>query len=137
MSIINDLVDAINVDRKKVLLKEDKIILEEIIKTAVKMQSENLGKKKIAVQFDFFPGLEIKGDRNFIIRVLINLISNAVKFSNANTEIQIETSLFDENNVMIKIKDHGIGIDKDKLLTIFEPFTSASRRGVAGEKSMG
>ncbi|MFZ4798630.1 MAG: ATP-binding protein [Bacteroidia bacterium] len=137
MSIINDLVDAINVDRKNELLKEDKIVLNEVIDTVIKLQNENLNKKKINVQLDCFPGLEIKGDRSFIIRVLFNLISNAIKFSNINTEIQIETSLYDEDNVLIKIKDHGIGIDTDKLEAIFEPFTSASRRGVAGEKSIG
>jgi signal transduction histidine kinase len=137
LSIINDLVDAINVDRKNELLKEDKIELIEIIHNVLKMHYENLNKKKINVQLDNFPGLEIKGDRSLIIRVLFNLISNSIKFSNINTEILIETSLFDENNVLIKIKDQGIGIDSDKLETVFEPFTSASRRGVAGEKSIG
>lgn len=137
MNIINDLVDAINVDRKNELLKEDKIVLKEIISSVIKMQSENLNKKSISVHLDCFPNLEIKGDRSFIIRVLFNLISNAIKFSNTNTEIQIETSLYDEDNVLIKIEDHGIGIDADKLETVFEPFTTASRRGVAGEKSIG
>jgi signal transduction histidine kinase len=137
MSIINDLVDAINVDRKNELLKEDKIVLSEVIDTVLKMQAGNLEKKNISVHLNCFPGLEIKGDNNFIIRVMFNLISNAIKFSNKNTEINIETSLFDENKVLIKIQDHGIGIDSDKLETVFEPFTSASRRGVAGEKSIG
>ena len=105
MSIINDLVDAINVDRKNELLKEDKIVLNEVIDTVVKMQSENLKKKSITVHLDCFPNLEVKGDRSFIIRVIFNLISNAIKFSNTNTEIQIETSLYDEDNVLIKIKD--------------------------------
>jgi signal transduction histidine kinase len=137
MSIINNLVDAINVDRQNVLLKEDKIVLSETIDTVLNMQTDNLKKKNISVQLNFFPGLEIIGDNNFIIRVMFNLISNAIKFSNINTEIKIETSLFDKNNVMIKIKDHGIGIDSDKLETVFEPFTPASRRGTLGEKSIG
>lgn len=137
MNIINDLVDAINVDRQIELFKQDKIVLFETINSVVKMQENILYKKNISVNIDCFPGIEIKGDRSYIIRVLINLISNAVKFSNFNTIINIETSLYDEDNVLIKIKDHGIGIDDDKLETVFEPFTSASRRGVAGEKSIG
>ncbi len=137
LNIINDLADAINVDRKTELLKQDKIVLSEVIGTAITMQKDSLEKKKIKVKTEYFDALEIKGDKSLIIRVLYNIISNAVKFSNLNSEITVETSLYDENNVLVKVMDQGIGIDADKLFTIFEPFTSESRRGTAGEKSIG
>lgn len=137
LNIINDLADAINVDRKTELLKQDKIVLSDVIDSAITMQKDSLEKKKIKIKTEYFGALEIKGDKSLIIRVLYNLISNAAKFSNLNSEIIVETSLYDENNVLIKVMDHGIGIDADKLFTIFEPFTSESRRGTAGEKSIG
>lgn len=137
LNIINDLADAINVDRKTELLKQDKVVLNEVLNAVIVMQKDLIEKKKIIIHTEFFAGLEIKGDKSLIIRVFFNLISNAIKFSNINSTIDIETSLYDESNVLVRITDHGIGIDSDKLFTIFEPFTQASRRGTAGEKSIG
>lgn len=137
LNIINDLADAINVDRKTELLKQDKVVLSEVLNSAIVMQKDFIERKKINIHTEFFAGLEIKGDKSLIIRVFFNLISNAIKFSNVNSTIDIETSLYDKSNVLVRITDHGIGIDSDKLFTIFEPFTQASRRGTAGEKSIG
>jgi signal transduction histidine kinase len=137
LNIINDLADAINVDRKTELLKQDKVVLNDVLNSVIIMQKDLIERKKIIIHTEFFAGLEIKGDKSLIIRVFFNLISNAIKFSNINSTIDIETSLYDESNVLVRITDHGIGIDADKLFTIFEPFTQASRRGTAGEKSIG
>lgn len=137
LNIINDLADAIDIERKTELLKQDKIILNELVESAVKMQQNTLQKKKISIVTKFNEILEIKGDKSLIIRVLYNLISNAIKFSNINTQITIETSNFDENNVLIKVIDQGIGIESNKFNTIFDAFTIDSRRGTANEKSIG
>ncbi len=137
LSIINDLADAINVDRKTEILNQDKIILSQIIELNIQMLQESLTKKRIKINTNFFPSLEIIGDKNLIIRLFLNLISNAIKYSNVDSEIEIETSLHDENEVMIKILDHGIGIEASQTTNIFEAFTSSSRRGTSGEKSIG
>lgn len=137
LNIINDLVDAIALDNKTMLLKQDKIILKEAIETVLVMLQSQIYKKEIVIHTDYFDGLEIKGDNNLIIRVFYNIISNAIKFGRKNTEIAIETILFDENNVLIKIIDNGIGIEEEHLAAIFEPFTSLSKKGTAGEKSTG
>lgn len=137
LNIINDLVDAINVDRKTEILNQDKIVLSEVIELSIQMLNETVSKKKIKIHTDYFPGLEIIGDKNLITRVFYNLISNAIKFSNLDSEIEIETSLHDENEVLIKIQDHGIGIEPENINNIFEAFTTSSKRGTAGEKSIG
>lgn len=137
LSIINDLVDAIALDNKTMLLKQDKIVLKDTIETVLRMLQTQISKKEISVHTDYFDGLEIKGDKSLITRVFFNIVSNAVKFGRRNTEIAIETILFDENNVLIKIIDNGIGIEEEHLAAIFEPFTSLSKKGTAGEKSTG
>ncbi|MES2655086.1 MAG: tetratricopeptide repeat-containing sensor histidine kinase [Bacteroidota bacterium] len=137
LNIISDLVDAIALDNKTMLLKQDKILLKETIETVLRMLQTQINKKEISIHTDYFDGLEIKGDKNLIIRVFFNIISNAVKFGRKNTEIAIETILFDENNVLIKIIDNGIGIEEEHLAAIFEPFTALSKKGTAGEKSTG
>jgi signal transduction histidine kinase/tetratricopeptide (TPR) repeat protein len=137
LNIINDLADAIDVDRKTELTKQDKIIIADAVKTAVNMQNSALKKKNIEVKTELIPDLEIRGDKSLIIRVLHNLITNATKFSNPDSTITVQTAKYQENQILIKVIDQGIGINPDKLKVIFEPFTSESRKGTAGEKSIG
>lgn len=73
--------------------------------------------------------LYVTADMSKIQQVLYNLIDNAIKFSNQNSEIKIETSE-KHNKVFVSVKDYGIGIPKDSLSMIFERFyKSDSSRG--------
>jgi signal transduction histidine kinase len=69
-------------------------------------------------------------------RVISNLISNAVKFSDNGTKIIITTQYLNKR-VLIKFKDHGIGIPPKLQEIIFDKYTKAGRFGTAGEKSFG
>lgn len=69
-------------------------------------------------------------------RVLDNLISNAIKFSDGSKDIEI---CFSErkNQLIIEVKDYGIGIPKHLLPYVFDRFSKSSRQGLQGEKSTG
>lgn len=69
-------------------------------------------------------------------RVIDNLIGNALKFSRERSTIEIDISKKDFQ-IVIEVKDQGIGIPKDKLPIIFEAFTKAGRPGLKGEQSTG
>lgn len=70
-------------------------------------------------------------------RVLVNLLSNAMKFTPEKGKIYIKTFLRDENTVRIEIADTGIGIPIKYQPFIFERFNKSSRSGLRGEKSTG
>ncbi|HCU24303.1 MAG TPA: hypothetical protein DF383_04725, partial [Deltaproteobacteria bacterium] len=66
----------------------------------------------------------IYADRSKILRVLSNLLGNAVKFTQGGSiEIQIEKN---KTQLILKIKDSGIGIPENELSAVFDPFTQAS-----------
>jgi len=69
-------------------------------------------------------------------RVLDNLIGNALKFSKQNSKIDITLGK-NNRHVIIEVRDRGIGIPKEKLSIIFDPFTKAGRPGLNGEQSTG
>lgn len=69
-------------------------------------------------------------------QIILNLISNAVKFSFENSTISIET-LQNDSQAQLKISDQGIGIPEESQLVIFDKFTKFSRRGTKGESSNG
>jgi signal transduction histidine kinase/ActR/RegA family two-component response regulator len=69
-------------------------------------------------------------------QVLNNLLTNAVKYSNPNTEIQIEVGRR-ENKAYIAVTDHGLGIPQDELGNLFIPYHKISVRPTGGETSTG
>jgi signal transduction histidine kinase len=69
-------------------------------------------------------------------RVMDNLISNAIKFSGSSNHIEILLRA-EGDEILIDVKDFGMGIPEELLPFIFERFSRASRRGVRGEESVG
>jgi PAS domain S-box-containing protein len=65
--------------------------------------------------------LEIRADRERIKQVLMNMLSNAVKYSPGTDEVTVETAV-KENGVIVKVKDYGIGIPAEDIDKIFERF---------------
>ena len=69
-------------------------------------------------------------------QILTNVISNAVKFSNRNSTVNIYLEST-EKDLTVNISDQGIGIPDDILSVIFDVFTTSRRVGTFGEKSTG
>jgi two-component system, OmpR family, sensor histidine kinase VicK len=69
-------------------------------------------------------------------RAVDNLIGNALKFSPEGGRVEVALRR-DNTDIIVEVKDHGIGISKEKLAIIFNPFTKAGRAGLKGEPSTG
>ncbi|WP_433763328.1 sensor histidine kinase [Flavobacterium ginsenosidimutans] len=79
---------------------------------------------------------KLKIDEGLLIQVLVNLISNAVKFSYFDSEIKVR--IFSEDSkLVLTVKDNGIGFDKNQIEELFKKFTKMSRLGTANEGSTG
>jgi PAS domain S-box-containing protein len=95
--------------------------LNEIVENAVetlKIQALNKN-QKLTLKEDKVP--EIKIDKDRITQVIMNLINNAIKFTDAGGVIEVELS-YNIDHAMVKIKDNGIGIKKEELDKLFKPF---------------
>ncbi|WP_264551470.1 sensor histidine kinase [Flavobacterium sp. N2038] len=79
---------------------------------------------------------KLKIDEGLFIQVLVNLISNAIKFSYFDSEIEVRIYK-DNSGLIVKVTDKGIGFDKDQIEELFKKFTKMSRLGTANELSTG
>ena len=132
--IVNDLLDAAREETDEELVTNIcnvKALLENLIR---EWKSQSLNNE---IRLDTNSG-NITANLNTIKinRVLDNLISNAIKFSEANGLIEVKLR---ENGsrFLIEVCDFGIGIPPDLLPFIFERFSKSSRSGLRGEKSVG
>ncbi|WP_339869540.1 ATP-binding protein [uncultured Algoriphagus sp.] len=131
MELINDILDFNKIDSGKVELEHVSFDLRVLINRIVHSCSFQAKEKglKISAEIDGEIPQSLVGDSVRISQILINLISNAVKFTEkGEVKIVVRHVQTIENKCQIKfkIKDTGIGIPEDKMASIFEAFTQAS-----------
>ena len=118
--LIQDLLNVAKIESGRLVLKPDltppRILVEEILGIS-KVQSQ---KHKIIL--DIAPDLpDIYLDRDRMKEVMINLMSNAIKYSPKGGDVVVRMHLW-EGNLRIQVKDPGIGVAKEHLQKIFEQF---------------
>lgn len=122
LDLINDVLDISEIEAdKRVLLKEE-LDLEEVALHCLSTVNILAEKKQIMISVNIGANLpKIYGDRRSLKQILINLLSNSIKFS--HEEGVVILSIFDDgNNVKIAIKDNGIGIADTDIADITKPF---------------
>ena len=141
--IINDLLDLSKVEAGKMDFRFKKENINATIEF-VKNTFENLAREKnIKILLNILSGnVELYIDSSRIEQIMTNLISNAIKFTNENGQIEIETKVIDGSDIdekllynqdikflnkkgkyyKISVKDNGIGIEKDDMNKVFDKF---------------
>ncbi|MFH6946295.1 MULTISPECIES: sensor histidine kinase [unclassified Flavobacterium] len=79
---------------------------------------------------------KLRIEEGLLVQVLVNLISNAIKFSYFDSEIKVRI-YFEDEELIITVTDKGIGFDKHQIDELFKKFTTMSRLGTAKESSTG
>lgn len=136
LSYINNLLEWSRLQTKKISFKPEKCSLTILVEGVLEILSLQIQKKNIKIEKNIDEDLCMNADINMIKTVLLNLISNAIKFTNEKGEIKI-LSQQDENSIMVSVLDNGVGISDeiaDKLFKIEESVTS---RGTSNEKGSG
>ncbi|WP_291637859.1 HAMP domain-containing sensor histidine kinase [Clostridium sp.] len=127
LRLINNIIDLTKIDSSYFYVELHNHDIVEIIEGII--QSINLYAKVKAVNIIFKKKIEeqvMAIDADKIERILLNLLSNALKFTDENGNVAVEVGIRD-NSVYISIKDDGIGIQEDKLELIFQRFRQVDK----------
>ena len=127
LGIINDILDFSKIDSKKMVLEEIPFDLKSVIIETYEMMEFGARSKGLDFKLDF-DGEEdycFAGDPLRIKQILVNIISNAVKFTEQGyVEIHVEVDSISEE-LVIAVSDTGIGMTPEQVAVIFQPFTQA------------
>jgi two-component system cell cycle sensor histidine kinase PleC len=126
LQIINDILDFSKLETGAVTLDEHDFSLEPMIASAVRIargQSQTKEIELTAAAID--PAIVIQGDERKLRQVLLNLISNAVKFTPKGGRVEVSTHVDPGGARVIAVKDDGVGISAEDLERVFEPFVQA------------
>jgi two-component system cell cycle sensor histidine kinase PleC len=77
------------------------------------------------------------GDERALKQILINLLTNAVKFTERGGEVEIIGRLAPDGDILLAVRDTGIGIAEDQIPKVLEPFGQARNAYMAGESGTG
>jgi len=123
LHLINDVLDMAKIESGKMNLNVEKFNLQEVIEEVTSITSTMASEKNLALFIDPDSDHEVKinADKIRLRQVMINLINNAIKFTEKG-KIAIHVAR-EENNVLISVKDTGIGIPMELLESVFQEFT--------------
>ena len=123
--LINDLLDVTKIEAGKVEWEMKPVSVAEIIKLASDITSSTFEQHGLELECDVEDDLpEITGDKYRLEQVLINLFSNAIKFTE-NGYIRCRAWMIN-SEILISVKDTGEGINKDDQESVFEKFRQVS-----------
>lgn len=122
--LINNVLNFSKLASKKVELKMEKVNLNDLINSVVNTYKTEIERKglSLVVRLEPTQGLAVRTDADSITRVLINLMSNAIKFTDSGS-ITLFSEKDDKSNVVkVCVEDTGIGIKPQDLAKLFQPF---------------
>ncbi|MFG6485797.1 ATP-binding protein [Roseateles sp. BYS78W] len=134
MTIINDLLDVAKIEAGRIVMDEQPFRLHDCLGESLQPLLQQAHDKGIQLHALVQPGVpaELVGDAVRLRQVLINLIGNALKFTERG-EVRLEIALADRRDgdtpdaqrLRIAVTDTGIGMTRDQIGQIFDPFTQA------------
>ncbi len=137
LSIINDILDFSKIDSQKMELEAQSFSLRDCIDDSIDLVAQRASEKSLRLTFAIDKSVPemIKGDPTRLRQILINLLTNAVKFTDKG---EVTVSVLGrklegmKHEICFAVKDTGIGIPKEKMCRLFQPFSqvdaSTSRR---------
>ncbi len=141
LGIINDILDFSKIEADKLDIEQVSFATEEVLNNVSSLLSQRADEKHIELLFSLSPHVPqyLTGDPLRIGQILINIVSNAIKFTSQG-EVVVSCTLLDDNNqsatdapttpseevnLLFSVRDTGIGMTQEQISRLFQPFTQA------------
>jgi PAS domain S-box-containing protein len=135
LTVINDILDYSKIEAGRMLIEHATFSLHECIESAIDLVAVSAQKGSVELGYLIAAGLPdaLLGDIGRVRQVLVNLLSNAIKFTPGGGQVSIEVHSQsmrqplqnNEHQIVVDVRDTGIGIAPDVLSTLFMPFIQA------------
>lgn len=119
--LTNELMQLARSNNEAVQMEFDPIVLAETMRDAVAILQQQVTNKDIMLQLELDEELIVLGDEEKLKQIFINVIENAIRYSDKGSSVQIRTVVLNDT-AHIEVQDHGIGIPTEDLPNITERF---------------
>ncbi|MEH0152556.1 ATP-binding protein [Limibacter armeniacum] len=136
LQLVNNMLDVQKFENAEVQLNLKDFSLPTLITETIEQVRPLLSEKNITIIPSVKASIGIKADREMIFRVLVNLLTNAIKFSPNNGTIDIDVTQV-KGGINVSIQDHGVGIKQSEIAQIFNVYKQVDARKSGGVASTG
>ena len=134
--LLDNLLNWAKAQTGQIIYKQEKIDLTNIIADVLEISNSIAKIKNISLNYTQSYEGEVYADVNMLQTILLNLISNAIKFTNLNGEVTIDAKQ-NGGNVEITVSDNGVGMSEETIKNLFKVDKSLIATGTANEKGSG
>jgi signal transduction histidine kinase len=136
ISLLNDLLDLSKIEAGKLDLTFVSVNLNEIVQQCVALMQQQANRERVIIRTSLPLNLPpIVVDARSVRQIALNLLSNSIKFTGAGGQMIVSTALNDDNEVLLRVRDTGVGMSENELQTALEPFrqlATSARWGSSG-----
>jgi signal transduction histidine kinase len=123
--LINDVLDATRIERGTLQLTEQDNDAAELVEVAIKICRDQATTGKISIVAHVSEDVIVTGDMTRLKQVILNLLTNAIKFSPEGGVVNIDMQRRNDGALTISVRDAGVGISAADAERVFEPFVQA------------
>jgi signal transduction histidine kinase len=127
ISLVNDLLDLSKIEAGKVELAFGRVDLNDVARQCMGIMQPQANRERIIIRSSLAPDLpEVVADARSIRQIVLNLLSNSVKFTPPGGQVIVSTMLADTGEVYLRVRDTGVGMSDAEIATALEPFRQLS-----------
>jgi PAS domain S-box-containing protein len=136
VSLLNDLLDLSKIEAGKLDLSFNSVDLTALLQQCVALMQPQANRERIIIRTSLLPTLPaVVVDERSIRQIVLNLLSNSIKFTGAGGQVIVSTALTDRGEAVLRVRDTGIGMSEKEIETALEPFrqlATSTRWGSGG-----
>jgi PAS domain S-box-containing protein len=136
VSLLNDLLDLSKIEAGKLELAFSSVDLNGLTQEAVALMQPQASRGRIIIRTSLAHDLPaVTADPRSVRQIVFNLLSNSIKFTSAGGQVIVSTALNDDGNVVLRVRDTGVGMSERDLAVALEPFrqlATSARWGSGG-----
>jgi two-component system cell cycle sensor histidine kinase PleC len=126
LSLINDILDLAKVEAGGRDFEDREVLLNVLIEEALHLVHPQAARANVELKADATPSVDLQSDERALLQILANLLSNAVKFTPPGGTVTVFARMSPAGGLMLGVEDTGVGIDKDDLERVMEPFAQVN-----------
>ena len=134
--LVDDLLDVSRIMRGNIDIHRARVDVAQVITQACETVAPLLSHKNHRLDMDVPDGLTVEGDHARLGQVVVNLLTNAAKYTPTGGRIVV-TAEADGEHVIMRVRDNGVGISPDFLPLLFEPFSQKPQTLARSEGGLG
>jgi PAS domain S-box-containing protein len=123
MSLANDLLDLTKIETGRMEFAFSPVDANRIIRECVALMQPQAARERIIMRLSLFDKLpNVMADERALRQIMLNLMSNAVKFNEPGGQVIVSTALDESGHPVIRVRDTGLGMNESELSVALEPF---------------